>query len=175
MNDDRIDLRSLGDVDSPEVVSSALARFRRRMLVRSVWAVAVVAAVAVFWFEATHADDLRQRIERADSTLTNAVYVAGDSRIAIDRVADLGDTVGLHLVALPAPGAGAGSGPRGPELRIDGSVLRESTGAFDRWIEIEPPTDGAVSVRVLGPGCSGSGCDIEIDLGALGVPTTTWR
>jgi hypothetical protein len=174
MSDERLDLRSLGDVDSPEVVSAALSQFRRRILTRSLWALAVVAAVAVVWFEAIHPDDLRQRIERTDGTLTNAVYTAGDSRIAIDRVADLGDTVGLHLVALPAPGVAPGSGPSGPELRIDGSVLRESTGAFDRWVEIQPPADGVVSVRVLGPGCA-AGCPIEIDLGALRVPTTTWR
>ena len=175
MSEDRLDLRALGEVDSPEVVSAALAQFRRRIWTRYLWALAIVAAVAAVWLQAIHPDDLRQRIERADGSLTNGVYVAGDSRIGVDRVADLGDTVGLHLVALPAAKAALGSAPTGPQLRIDGGVTIERTGAFDRWAEIEPPADGVVHVRALGAGCPGQGCRIDIDLGALGVPDSTWR
>jgi hypothetical protein len=175
MSADPMDLRSLGEVDSPEVVSAALARFRRRIWTRYLWALAIVAAVAVVSLQAFQPDDLRQRIERADGSLTNGVYVAGDARIGVDRVDDLGDTVGLHLVTLPAAKATFGSAPTGPQLRIDGSVTSERTGAFDRWVEIDPPADGVVHVRALGPGCPGQGCRIDIDLGALGVPDSTWR
>ena len=178
MSDDRLDLRSLGEVDSPEVVGAALSQFRRRLWTRSLWIVAALAAVGLVWAQVGRPDDLRERIERAEGTLTltNAVYEAGASRIGLDRVADLGDTVGLHLVALPEPRAGYGSGPRGPELQVEAVVQGERLDAFDHWYEIQPPDDGIVGVRVIGLGCPApKGCRIEIDLRALGVPATTWR
>jgi hypothetical protein len=177
MSDDRLDLHELSEVDSPEVVSAALASFRRRMWTRYLWVLAVAAAVGVLAWQVTHPDDLRQRIERADGTATNDVYAGGSTRIGIAEVADLGETVGLHLVVLPEPGSDLdteqGSGSR---LRVDGTVQQERTGAFDRWFEIEPPADGVVRVDVLGPGCpSPGGCPIDIDLRGLGVPASTWR
>jgi hypothetical protein len=176
VSDERLDLRALSEVDSPEVVSAALAEFRRRIWTRYLWVLAALAAVGLLWWQVTRPDDLRQRIQRADATLTNAVYTGGEARIGIDVVADLGETVGLHLIEMPAPGPGRGSGPRGPELHVDGTIRQQRIGAFDRWFEIEPPADGVVRVEVLGPGCQGpSGCPIEIDLRALGVPASTWR
>ena len=178
MSDDRLDLRSLGEVDSPEVVGAALSQFRRRLWTRSLWIVAALAAVGLVWAQVGRPDDLRERIERAEGTLTltNAVYEAGASRIGLDRVADLGDTVGLHLVALPEPRAGYGSGPRGPEVQVEAVIQSERLDAFDHWYEIQPPDDGIVGVRVIGLGCPApKGCRIEIDLRALDVPATTWR
>jgi hypothetical protein len=180
MSDDRLDLRDLSQVDSPEVVSAALAEFRRRMWTRYLWVVAVVAAVGVLAWQMTHPDDLRQRIERAEETSTNDVYAGGSARIGIDKVADLGETVGLHLLVLPEPGSDPGvepgSGLPGPWLRVDGTVEEERTGGFDRWFEIEPPADGIVRLEVGGPGCRApAGCPIEIDLRELGVPASTWR
>ena len=178
MSEDRLDLRSLGEVDSPEVVSAALSEFRRKLLTRSLWVVAVLVAGGLMWAQVGRPDDLRERIERADGTLTltNAVYEAGASRIGLDRVADLGDTVGLHLTALPEPRAGYGSGSRGPQLQVEAVIQSERLDAFDHWYEIQPPADGVVRVRVLGADCPGpKGCMVVIDLRALGVPATTWR
>ena len=176
MSGGHLDLRGLGDVDSPQVVSAALAEFRRRVWTRSTWVLAVMATVAALWFQIARPDDLRQRIDRADGVLTNAVYTAGEAQVGLSKVADLGETVGLELTALPSPGSSADGAPRGPELRVADTEGHEQTGAFDQWFEIRPPGDGVVRLRVLGSGCPDpAGCPIEIDLGALGVPASTWR
>jgi hypothetical protein len=178
MSDDRLDLRALGDVESPEVVGAALSEFRRRILTRSLWIFAAIVAAGLVVYQLTRPDTLRDEIERADRTIVAATAEAGDIRLGLDLVSDLGDTFGLHLVVISAPEADLEMPTRWPAVRIRAKpqLRSESWGPFDRYLEVPAGPGGRpvkVSVTVVGPGCAGpKGCDVIFDLDQLGVPST---
>jgi hypothetical protein len=178
MSDERLDLRALGDVESPEVVGAALSEFRRRILTRSLWVFAAIVAAGLVVYQLTRPDTLRDEIERADRTIVAATAEAGDMRLGLDLVSDLGDTFGLHLVVLPAPGTDLQKATRWPNVRVKAKpqLRSESWGPFDRYLEVPAGPGGqpvTVSVIVVGPGCAGpQGCDVRFDLDRLGVPST---
>jgi hypothetical protein len=179
MSDDRLDLRALGDVDSPEVLSGALRAFRRRVLTRYLWAAAAVLAVALVGFWWSRPDSLSDRIAAAGGVRVWRTADAGGVRLGVSRVADLGETVGIELVVLPPPGSPKTGPIRNPSVKVQGSVLDQQWEPFLRWFEVPAAPPGAddlrVSVVIRGAGCTGAqACAVTLDLAELGVPASTF-
>ena len=180
MDDRPLDLRSLADVDSPEVVRAALKTFRRRVLVRAGWVILAVGVGVALLLSLVTARSLSDRILRSHTQAypAGATWDVGPVRFVLIRVSSLGDgRVGLELVSAAAPGSGVQVGGLGP-VGLDG-VEGETTGDADWWFSLTPPADGRIAFRTrfngpcapAGP-CGGS---FTIDLKALGVPASVWR
>lgn len=160
-----LDLRALADVDSPEVVRDALRTFRRRIVTRYVWlALAIVIfAAAVLWGRTP--TTLQQRVDSADhAAFIEAVWRAEGATVALDKVVDLGDRIGLHLVAVPdEPDRRVG-------ISISGEIAGEQVDSWGRYIEVEPITDHptlTVTVR-------GVSSRFPL-LGTDGIPDSVWK
>lgn len=99
MNQEKpLDLRFLAEVESPEAVSIALRRFRRRIF--STGAVVLIAAfsllTAMAWtvlFDRT----LEERIEDAPGAYVGEVYDVSGATIVLTRVGQLGSGLGLSF------------------------------------------------------------------------------
>jgi len=189
-----LDLRSLGDVESPEVVRAALRRFRRNALRTAAW-VAVVGLVAVtFALGASARRSLGDRIEGAPGFSPGAVYQVQGMTAVLAKVADLGRTVGLHFtVAVPNLHTYADARIRDTySLNIAGARTvdsgDEAAAFYELWAEVDVPADGRISVEVerfctLVSRSSG-GCRVRdaeralgsftVDLRVLGVPERIW-
>lgn len=179
MSDQPIDLRSLADVDSPDVLRAALRTFRRRTLVRSLWGLFVGALGVAAVYAAVQPHALPDKITSASLVAhpQGAVWDFGDERIALADVARLGDYLGLHLVVVAPPGSSLAARTFLTAKRMVG--LEEKPGSVDHWIEVRRPPDGIIRVDIFRTGqctksnpCMGS---FEIDLAALGVPEEIWR
>jgi hypothetical protein len=172
------DLRSLAEVEEPDVVKAALAAFRRRLWTRYVWVVVIAVAVAAAVVIVTRTDTLRDAIEGASSaTIVRGSWEAGDVRIGLDRVASLDDGLGLHFVEI-GPSRGSGSRPdtSAYPMTIEGSIETETWGMFDVYVEVLPPADRTIRVRVDGADCGGGPpCSFVVDLRDLGVQRTIWE
>jgi hypothetical protein len=180
-----IDLRSLGDVSSPDVVRAALRDFRRRALHRYVWIGIVIALAALATIVFPPQRGLDDRIGAAEGAPVGYSFDVGDSAWTLVRVADLGDTLGLQFVVRRPP-----PDPGGPSwwLQLHGqrSALATSESGSRTsdmaWFEIDRPSGGVVA----GSGWYDSGCEpipgestcqsrtqrlgpIRIDLRELGV------
>jgi hypothetical protein len=165
-----LDLRSLADVDSPEVVREALRTFRRRIVTRYVWlALAIVVfGAAVIWGRTP--TTLQQRVDAAHSFATpgaRAVWRVEGVTVALDRVADLGDTVGLHFIVLEEPGFGSGG-----RISVTGQVATMGFGSWEEYVEIERPVSGVPILTIHG--AKGS-TQIPLDPAHGGFPTDFWR
>ena len=186
MNDETpLDLRSLGDVASPDVVRAALRDFRRRALRRYVWIAVVIALAVLATIVFPPQQGLDDRIEAADGAPVGYSFDVGDSAWTLVRVADLGDTLGLQFVVRRPP-----PDPAGPswwvQLQGQRSVLGTSENGSRTsdmsWLEIDKPADGLI----VGSGWYDSGCKppdgahtcqsetervgpVRIDLAELGV------
>jgi hypothetical protein len=180
MDDRPLDLRSLVDVDSPEVVRAALKTFRRRVLVRAGWVILALAVGVALLFSLVSAHSLSERIFRSSTQAypVGATWDVGQVRFVLIRVSSLSDgRVGLELASAAAPGSGMQVGGLSP-IGV-GGVEGETTGDSDWWFSLTPPGDGQIAMRAhfdgpcdpAGP-CGGS---FTIDLRALGVPTSLWR
>ena len=146
-----LDLRALADVDSPEVVREALRNFRRRIVTRYVWlALAIVVfGAAVIWGRTP--TTLQERVDSAHSYAepgARAVWHLRGISVALDRVADLGDTVGLHFVVLPEPGRGI------ERISVTGEISSMGFGNWDVYIEITRPISGVPILTIRGEGDS---------------------
>jgi hypothetical protein len=174
-----LDLRSLLSVETPEVVSDALRRFRRRLVARGLWAAlgVLVAVLAVLALRSNRG--LPEQIMSAPriSYPSGATYDIKGVRFAVLEVADLGSgDLGVHLAAAPDPGSSTEVGT----LKAPGIVgdARTSESSSDWWLEIAKPSDGVITIDArMSPCAGGRGCigSFEIDLGALGVPSDFWR
>jgi hypothetical protein len=168
MSDEPLDLRSLADVDAPDVVHDALRTFRRRVLTRYVWiTLAVVLALgALVWGLQPHT--LQERIDRASPVYQpQASWQLAGMSVGLARVVDLGDTVGMRFAVVPLRAAN-----QGDTVRIDGQLQAVSTGdGFDTYIEVPKTTDGIYRM-VPNSGAPGS---VTIDLGAMRVPEDVWK
>jgi hypothetical protein len=158
-----LDLRALGDVDSPEVVREALRRFRRRIVTRYVWlALAIVVfGAAVIWGRTP--TTLQERIDQASAYVAaNPIWRVPGASVALERATGLGDDhIGFHFVVIG----------RNVNLRMTGQVSAESVYPFDRYIEIERPSGGRATLIV-----SIHGRRWPIPLGpGSGVPQGVWR
>lgn len=180
-----LDLRSLGEVDSPEVLRAALRRFRHRMLVRGLWIFLGVAILLGLRLAGPLRPSLADQIERSPGIQLGAVYRTGGVTVVVVRVADLGDNTGLHVV-LADPAAGPLD-----DLNLwirSGFVEWEfsSAGAAtEHWYEVRVPATGRLDATVQHSVCprgpEGGACSIEpqgqitIDLQAFGVDRRLWQ
>jgi hypothetical protein len=163
-----LDLRALGDVDSPEVVREALAKFRRRIVTRYVWLVVLAGLLVAGVIWGRTPTDLVGRVDRAGTaTIPTRTWRLQDSTLGIDRVVDLGDTIGLRLEVLPDPSA------RGSlNVSATGEVGAEGLGRWTRYLEVTPPPDGIVMLTVRQGRLTEH---VAVDLRSLGVSSSYWK
>lgn len=170
MDDDRLDLRSLADVDSPDVVRSALRDFRRRALTKYLWVTLVVSAIIVAAFVYPPERSLVDRIETADeSALVGHSVQVGEATWTLVRVADLGDTLGLEWLVWPLDAPGSLSFATVSFAGVRGS---EGLGQLVPF-EIEKPASGVVHGVARVPRTPTE--PFVLDLGELGVPARFWE
>jgi hypothetical protein len=174
MSDQPIDLRSLADVDAPEVVHEALKAFRRRFWTRYLWVVLVVAFAGVSFFSATKPSDVRDRMEASSlRSFPSATWRIEGSTVALAEVSDLGDGTGLRFIVVPDPGVEA------PGVGVERSLASFTEVAYDTYLVIPKSNDGRVTFAVgpsgCVPDCADGQIDTTVDLGALGIPDETWR
>jgi hypothetical protein len=135
-----LDLRALADVDAPDVVHEALRRFRRKILVRSVWVVFAAVVVAVIVWVRTPTT-LAERVDQASRAIeAHPVWHAHGATVALDRVARLGDDrLGFHFVVIG----------KGVTLRMSGQVATEDVGWANPYVEIRRPTQGYPTLTII--------------------------
>jgi hypothetical protein len=193
-----MDLGSLADVDSPEVVKEALRTFRRRTLRSMIWAVAVVALLAIPVLGRVTDRELSDRIASAEGAAPGAVYQSRGVTVVLMRVADLGKTTGIHVVVSAAEVEGDNEVWASVESpRVVSSDNTRPARLSENWFELVVPPDGRIGLRALVlPRCDPppgskertfSGCigvvdphdlperTFTIDLRAAGVPERFWR
>jgi len=177
-NQPPLDLRSLGEVDSPEVIRAALASFRRRVVVRSLWAMlALLVGAAAIYALAWSPNTVRDQIQGATIAAwpERGAWDVDGARVVLLEVADLGEgTVGLQFAVAPDQ---RGHPWYGDELHPAGTLQSVGYG-LERYFEVKAPIDGRIEVRVLRHGTWGNGsadASFTIDLPALGVPSDIWR
>jgi len=166
-----LDLRILADVESPEVVREALRAFRRRLWTRYVWIGLAIVLAALAFVAGNRPSDLHEEMERANvRSFPEAVWRVGDASVSLVEVADLGDTMGLHFVALPDPGTPALS------VWVDGAVGGVTIAYYDFYSEVPKSRDVTITV---GPERCNPGCEdretLIVDLRELDVPEDIWR
>ncbi len=177
-----LDLRALAAVEAPEVVSAALRRFRRRLLVRGLWGALAMLVAVMFTISVRSSRDLPERIMGASRVLYpsdgsgTGLYDVRGVRFVVLEVADMGgDQLGIHIVGVPDPA----SQTVVTTVSLPGTP--QGAGRYassDWWFETPRPVDGSIPVDVGMSGCAGGhGCkgSFVIDLGALGVPADFWR
>ncbi len=158
-----LDLRALADVDAPEMIHEALRRFRRKILVRSVWVVlAAVAVVVLLW--ARTPTTLAERVDQASRAIeAHPVWHAQGATVALDRVASLGDgRLGFHFVVI---GKGLVT------LRMSGQVASEDEGWANRYVEIDRPAHGYPTLAII---VGEQRTSFSLGLGS-GVTQAVWR
>ena len=162
-----LDLRALGDVDSPEVVHAALSAFRRRIFTRYVWIllVAVLLVAGVIWGRTP--TTLPNRVDQARTfSQPGVTWRMPNATIGLERVSDLGDTLGLKFEVVPDPGAAP------PTISSPTSVNDEAVGFWTRYIEVPNPASGVVTVTVEQ---GKSTQKITFDLAKIYVPDSYWK
>lgn len=182
-----LDLRSLAEVDEPEVVRAALRRFRRRTLVRGAAILLLVAVIVGLRVAGPWRATLAERIERAPGVQVGAAWRVGRATVVLVRAADLGRDAGLHFLVVD-PSARAfedysiGFSPPPSEFAFRGEGR-----AVEEWDRIQVPSSGVlVATLWFTPECRATaehGCEsrsvragtFTIDLPALGVPTWVLR
>jgi hypothetical protein len=165
-----LDLRALGDVESPEVVREALRTFRRRVVTRYVWLLLAIVlfGVAVLWGRTP--TTLQQRVDAANSYALpggRAVWHVNGITVALDRAADLGDTVGLHLIVLPEQGFGPGG-----RVSVTGETESMGFGSWEEYIEVVRPASGVPIMTING---EGERQEVPLDPAHAGIPDQFWR
>lgn len=168
-----LDLRSLAEVDEPEVIRAALRRFRRRLWTRYLWVGLAIIGAVIALVVGARPSGLREEMEAADVRAFPATtYRFEDVSVALTEVSDLGDTMGLHFVVVPDVGGA------NPAVAVEGVLLATGHGSHDNYIEAEKVSDGLLTMTVGGvwcvPNCK-QGYEETIDLRELGVPPQVWR
>jgi hypothetical protein len=167
-----LDLRSLGEVDEPEVVRAALRTFRRRLWTRYVWIGLAIVVAAVTLVVGGRPSNLKEEVEAAN-TITypgDAVWRVGGSSVALEEVADLGETMGLHFVVVPDPGEAP------PTLWVEGMTHSMGWNTYDTYVEASKTDDPRLTVtygRACVPLCE-TQQSFTIDLRELDVPLSIW-
>jgi hypothetical protein len=174
VSSDPLDLRSLAEVDEPDVVKVALKTFRRRLLTRYVWITLVIGLVvaAVVW--GLQPTTLEQRLQ-SSIPVDEPQYVwhAVGLGIGLVRVAKLGDDVGMQFVVVPAAG---GQTADGFELSVAGSLETElSSDGFMAFVEVPRTTDGRYTVTMQEDSRGAPSESIVVSLSDLGVDPGIWK
>lgn len=183
-----LDLTSLGDVTSPDVIRGALRRFRRRVFTTG--ALVAVAALSVAgglaWAALFH-HTMGERVDAAPGETLGLTFTEGGVVTIVERVARLEDGFVIHL-HLAAPDAA----PRDHySYRFDDVRYAEELGSAkvrDYYYVTAPPADGVVRGALrLQTGCNappgGGLCraqpevvqEFTIDLETLGVSDDVWE
>jgi hypothetical protein len=174
MNGEPLDLRSLAEVDEPDVVKAALRTFRRRILTRYVWITLVIGLVlaAVLW--GLQPTTLEQRVQSA-TRVDEPQYVwhVASLGIGLVRVAKLGDDVGMQFVVVPR---GSGQAADGFELSVTGSIETElASDGFMAYVEVPRTADGQYTVTVQQNSFRAPRKSFVVSLPDLGVDQGTWK
>ncbi len=98
--------------------------------------------------------------------IPEAVWHVPGGTVALDRVVDLGDTVGLRLTMLPD----ARHQPR-PHVWVSGEVATMGYGTWDLYVEVAVPSGEVPVLTIKVPGHVER---IPLDQQA-GIPTQIWR
>jgi hypothetical protein len=195
-----LDLGSLADVESPEVVKEALRTFRRRSLRTAIWVVLVVVMIGIPVVRQALSKSFEERVAAAPGIDVGTVYTSRGVTMVLSRVAALDDGTALHLVITPngvapdariifvhietatriANSAGPGRVVDGwfvVNLRDDG--LLKVTVSVDRHCEVHPSKENP-DLRICGGVRQYDAHDppereFTIDLKAAGVPERLWR
>jgi hypothetical protein len=182
-NDAPLDLRALGEVESPEVVRQALRRFRRRALVRGLVVVAVVAILVGLRIGPLRTS-VADRYRQSAGVSVGAVYRAGEATVVLEKVADLGTTTtGLQLVVADP------TLPKFDSVSVESAaplkaVQFEGDGrAQTFYLELEVPASGRIPLKVVRAVCPQAGglCaqrplgSFVVDLRTLGLPESVWK
>jgi hypothetical protein len=167
MSEQPLDLRALAAVDEPEVLRDALRTFRRRVLTRYVWITLALALVLVAVLWGLQPLTLEERIEEARPAHWPATaWHRGGASIGLSRVADLGDSVGMHFVVIGEEGLDW-------DLQVAGSLQNEASGdGFDAYVEVPKTRDGRYMVAASS---SSRPKEFIVDLSAIGVPSSIWK
>ena len=175
MSDEGLDLRSLLDVAEPDVVRTALHRFRRRLLTRYLWlsSALLIAAGAVVW--GLQPATLEQKIRSATAReVPRVVWHLDGVTIGLAEVVPLKDSVGLHFVLVPTRGDANDHTYR---LRTEGGIDEQSdSNGFDTYMQVPRTTDGRYEVTVTD--ASDSALPQEtfvLDLAELRVSGSWWK
>jgi len=172
-----LDLGSLGDVDSPEVVKQALRTFRRRTLRSTIWVLVVALMLGIPLVNQLFSKSTMERITTADGYDAGTVYRSRGVTVVLIRVADLGERTGIHLVAT----ADGVEGNPFVFVQIQNeyypATFRTGTDRMvEAWYEVTVPSDGKLNLRVEAHGGNEEPeRDFVIDLNAAGVPERLWR
>ena len=174
-----LNLRSLADVESPEVVSSALRQFRRRIVRRNLWiALLVVSAVGAFLYGKTPRS-LPDRISHAsETTFPNAVWHRPGATVQLRSVSNLGDTTGLTFVVIGDPHGVDGSKSQPAEVVevVPRPVIAaDGTSAPTQYFEIPRSSTGIITIELQMPNTPSLNTTFTVDLRALHVPPSEWR
>jgi hypothetical protein len=147
-----LDLRSLADVESPDVVRAALRNFRRRTLLRSAMVALVAVALVAALIVGTR-PSLADRIDSMGAYAPGEVHTFGDVSVTVVRVNDLGNDLGVHLLLAAPKATGADDYLLGVSS-IKAQEAPESTRVFEVWYQVAVPADGRIEVSVQdGTGC----------------------
>lgn len=188
MSDERLDLGSLADVETPDVVRSAMRRFRRRVFTTGALVAlsALGLAGGIAWATLFHRT-LAEQVEEAPGIDVGVVLSDRGAVTLLERVARTEDGVALHL-HLAAAGADRGSNYfyRFGEVRnfFDEGPQR----VHDFYYVVAPQPDGSVDGALrLQEGCDSPrferACEVEsarvhrftIDFEELGIPERLWK
>jgi hypothetical protein len=148
------DLRSLADVDAPEVTKAALRGFRRRLLVRFFWfaVTLTLVGVGVFYVAQLSRDDLAS-IDGTSDLWQPASYEVGSAHLVVLRAVRLGDDVGLHFVVSDPAALDDACFETDPiGVPLDHIVDRRGGcggTVGEDWIILRPPPGNKLTVRVL--------------------------
>jgi hypothetical protein len=169
MSDEPLDLRSLADVEEPELVREALRTFRRRFLTRYLWVVlaAVLAAGAIWW--AVQPNSLAERIDAATPRdVPGLSWHTQGVDVGLADVVRLRDGVGFRFVVIPRSEAAQfcismpESNDR--EFPVDG---------FDAYFELPRSTTGVYQATI---GCNSRRIEpLRIDLQSMHVDDSIWK
>jgi hypothetical protein len=174
MSGEPLDLRSLAQVDEPDVVRDALKTFRRRVLTRYIWislAVGLVVAAVVWGLQPT---TLEQRVQTA-TPVDEPQYVWHEAGLGIGlvRVAKLGDDVGMQFVVIPNAG---GQAADGFDLSVAGSIETQLTSdGFNAYVDVPRTTDGRYVVTVQSKTFRAPRVSFAVSLSDLHVYPGIWK
>ena len=171
MSDEPIDLRSLADVDAPEVVREALRAFRRRFVTRYLWvALAGILALAAIWW-AVQPNSLAERIDAAtpyDHPGLSWHMLGVD--IGLSDVVRLRDGVGFRFVVIARDPSDEARFCISMPFSTDHEFPPD---AFDAYFELPRSATGVYQANI---GCNSRLVrPIEIDLQSMHVDDSIWK
>lgn len=174
MSGEPLDLRSLADVDEPDVVKAALKTFRGRVLRRYVWITLAVGLIAVAILWGLQPTTLEQRVQSATpyEEPQHAWHAVGLG-VGLVRVAKLGDDVGMQFVVVPS---GSWQPADGFQLSVGGSTQTQLTpDGFMAYVEVPRTIDGRYTVIVQRNSARAPTASFVVSLSDLYVDPGIWK